>query len=378
MRRWCSRTSSVTTARMVATPGAQPPLRRRAARRRGLATAVHAAQSRLPNEAGPAPLLTASCWLMQSGVRRSAPRGHYCVQKFLAQRFDFPEWGPASLCERFVPTCDRADLQRFAALSSRARAIGGSASVTAARRFVTFAPRVGHHLGMSPERPAPLMSRSTRLRPTKTPDTDQDHQFGLGVDIVELDVARVQRGEIVVEVASLGVRVCPRIRAHLAVQHLTLGLGRAPAGHDQPARGVHGPLDPQCQDASTVRAADQQGTLRGARCRAGDWRRWCGDRAVAVRPPRPRCLGRRACRARHRWPVADGQAPPQPHGLPRTADRRRTYFKTGPSLRVERAPRPARPEPPKRSFPREEKPHTTGHRSRRQAITTVHPGLAAP
>jgi hypothetical protein len=59
-----------------------------------------------------------------------------------------------------------------------------------------------------------------------------------------VDKARVDSFEIGIEVAGLGLQVCPaRFASRLAIEKLTLGIGGGPAGDDQPGRRVDGLLD---------------------------------------------------------------------------------------------------------------------------------------
>jgi hypothetical protein len=46
-------------------------------------------------------------------------------------------------------------------------------------------------------------------------DADDDRQFGIRITDVDLDVARIDRRQVGIESAGLGVRICPRIVCHV-------------------------------------------------------------------------------------------------------------------------------------------------------------------
>jgi hypothetical protein len=106
-------------------------------------------------------------------------------------------------------------------------------------------------------------------------DADQDRHLCVGAAFVDLDIPRitwVDRFQEGVEIAGLGIGVCPGVRGHdSASQHLTLAISRVPTGDDKPGAGLQGLLDHQGQRTAPVREADKQTTLsaparvRGAR-----------------------------------------------------------------------------------------------------------------
>jgi hypothetical protein len=61
-------------------------------------------------------------------------------------------------------------------------------------------------------------------------DADQDDQPRPAVAGVVLDVARMERGQIAVEVAGLGIWVCPGIYAHRLVSRILRNVIEAPSG----------------------------------------------------------------------------------------------------------------------------------------------------
>jgi len=46
-------------------------------------------------------------------------------------------------------------------------------------------------------------------------DTDDDRQFGVGISDMCLDVSRIDRRQVGVEIARTGIRICPRIVRHV-------------------------------------------------------------------------------------------------------------------------------------------------------------------
>jgi len=94
----------------------------------------------------------------------------------------------------------------------------------------------------------------------------QDGHLGVGVALVNLDVARIariDRLQEVIEVAGLGIGVCPGILSHnSASKQFTLVNRGRPTGDDHPARRLHGFLDDQGEDPTAVGATDQKPPLR--------------------------------------------------------------------------------------------------------------------
>ena len=78
-------------------------------------------------------------------------------------------------------------------------------------------------------------------------DADHDPQQRSWIAVVEFGVAGINRRQIGVEIARPGIVSCPRRVAHCPSEEVTLDVRRVPAGHDQPRRRVHSPLDHQRQ-----------------------------------------------------------------------------------------------------------------------------------
>src|SRR5665811_2267040 len=98
--------------------------------------------------------------------------------------------------------------------------------------------------------------RSTRVRSSAASDVYKRQP------LMALDQARVDRLQPGVEVAGLGIGVCPGILGHRSVsEKLTLTLRRRPACDHQPCARLDRALDHQGEYPTAVRAADQQSPL---------------------------------------------------------------------------------------------------------------------
>ena len=88
-------------------------------------------------------------------------------------------------------------------------------------------------------------------------DTDDDRQFCVGISDIRLDVSRIDRRQVGVEIARTGIRICPRIVHHAQLPRSLRSRGEEshPVTISQVVGSI-GLLDDQRQDSAAIGATD--------------------------------------------------------------------------------------------------------------------------
>ena len=123
-------------------------------------------------------------------------------------------------------------------------------------------PQSGRHCGLtrrrSPQPSSPVPPRAAQAVWHPRPRHRQGRSASPRVALVALDLARIERLELGVEVSRLGLGICPRVRALPSPPTSYARPPSSPAGHGQPGRRVGRLLDHQCQRPTPVGAADEE------------------------------------------------------------------------------------------------------------------------